>query len=173
MLPHADPDLAVARGAVVYGQSLRGRGMHIESNSPRGYYVGLDKPPGEPRRLVSVVPRGAREGQVHRLKGRTFGLLVGRPARFDLFASDQARIDPPGEVVPLEDDKFMRLPPVAVSFEASESRRAPELQVELEGELTPIGTLELSCVARAGLPKPCRPSNACSAEADRRSHRAR
>ncbi len=146
VLPHVDPDLAVARGAVAYGQSLRGRGLHIEANSPRGYYIGLDARPGERRRLVSVVPRGAREGDVHRLKGRTFGLLVGRPARFDLFASDQARIDAPGEVVSLEDDKFMALPPVAVRFEASEQHRTPELEVELEGELTPIGTLELACV---------------------------
>ena len=42
VLANDDPDLAVARGAVAYGQSLRGHGTRIESNAARGYYVGLD-----------------------------------------------------------------------------------------------------------------------------------
>src|SRR6185436_828404 len=42
VLDNGDPDLAVARGAVAYGQSLRGHGMRIESSSARGYYVGLE-----------------------------------------------------------------------------------------------------------------------------------
>jgi molecular chaperone DnaK (HSP70) len=146
VLENDAPDLAVARGAVAYGQSLRGHGMRIESSSARGYYVGLEAPrEGEPRRLVSVVPRGAREAEIHRVEGRTFGLVVGRPARFDLFASDDAPIHPPGEVVTLDDD-FVALPPVAVHFEAGEGDRTREMLVELEGELTPVGTLDLACV---------------------------
>jgi molecular chaperone DnaK (HSP70) len=156
MLENDDPDLAVARGAVAYGQSLRGHGMRIESSSARGYYVGLDAPrEGEPRRLVSVVPRGAREAEIHRVTGRTFGLVVGRPARFDLFASDDAPVHPPGEVVTLDED-FVALPPVAVHFEAGDGQvsgrtspadnRSREMLVELEGELTPVGTLDLACV---------------------------
>jgi hypothetical protein len=146
MLENRDPDIAVARGAVAYGQSLRGHGTRIESSSARGYYVGLEAPrEGEPRRLVCVVPRGAREAEIQRASGRTFGLVVGRPARFDLFASDDAPVHPPGEVVPLDDD-FVALPPVAVQFEAGEGERTGEMLVELEGELTPVGTLDLACV---------------------------
>ena len=78
------------------------------SSSPRG---------DEARRLVSLVPRGAREGETHRALGRTFALVVGRPARFDLFASDDARTHSPGEVVPLDDAVFLALPPVAINFE--------------------------------------------------------
>jgi molecular chaperone DnaK (HSP70) len=146
VLDNDDPDLAVARGAVAYGQSLRGHGVRIESSSPRGYFVGLEATgEGEPRRLVSVVPRGAREAEIHRVEGRTFALVVGRPARFDLFASDDAPAHPPGEVVMLDDD-FVALPPVAVHFEAGDGDRSREMLVELEGELTPVGTLDLACV---------------------------
>src|SRR5262249_20572548 len=43
VLPHADPDLAVARGAVAYGLSRRGRGVKIESATPRAYFIGLGR----------------------------------------------------------------------------------------------------------------------------------
>ena len=45
LLPHADPDLAVARGAVEYGLALRGHGVTIEGGAARGYYVGHDAAP--------------------------------------------------------------------------------------------------------------------------------
>jgi molecular chaperone DnaK (HSP70) len=147
VLPHRDPDLAVARGAVAYGQALRGRGPRIESSSARGYYIGLASgAAAEPRRLVSIVPRGAREAEVHRIVGRTFALTVGRPARFDLFASDDDRVDTEGAVVRLEEDRFLQMPPVIVELGAGDGPDAREVMVELAGELTPVGTLDLACV---------------------------
>jgi molecular chaperone DnaK (HSP70) len=149
VLPHADPDLAVARGAVAYGLTLSGRGVRIEGGAPRGYYVGLDAASGgAARRAVCVVPRGAREGVVQRAEGRTFGLVVGRPVRFDLFGSDEVPVHTPGEIIDLDDDRFEALPPVAAAFgeRGPSSRAADEVRVVLEGELTAIGTLDLACV---------------------------
>ncbi len=139
VLPHADPDLAVARGAVVYGLSRYGHGVRIEGGAARGYYVGIGD-----HRGVCVVPRGAKEGVVHVATGREFALVVGRPVRFDLFASDDAAVHVPGEAVDIDDERFHALPPVAASFEPS--RNAAELKVALEGELTPVGTVDLACV---------------------------
>ncbi|MGK3986219.1 Hsp70 family protein [Sorangium sp. So ce136] len=163
VLPYADPDLAVARGAVAYGLALAGRGVRIEGGAARGYYVGLEPPAGGgPRPAVCVVPRGAREGSVHAAAGRTFALVVGRPVRFDLFASDDARADRAGDIVPLEEDRFEPLPPIAVAFDAGEAARAraedgkrAEVRVQIEGELTAIGTLDLACV-EVGAPAPRR-----------------
>jgi molecular chaperone DnaK (HSP70) len=143
ILPHADPDLAVARGAVVYGLALHGRGLRIEGGAGRGYYVGLSARPGEARSLVCVVPRGAREGVRHEATGRTFSLLLGRPVRFDLFASDEAT-DAPGAVIPLDPERFHPLPPIATAIEPG--ARPGEVAVQLEGELSAIGTLDLACV---------------------------
>ncbi|WP_438015251.1 Hsp70 family protein [Sorangium sp. So ce315] len=180
MLPHADPDLAVARGAVAYGLALAGRGVRIEGGAARGYYVGLDPPAGGgPRPAVCVVPRGAKEGSVHAAAGRTFALVVGRPVRFDLFASDDAREDRAGDIVPLEDDRFEALPPVAVAFDAGAARargeeeggKRAEVRVQIEGELTAIGTLDLACV-EVGAPAPRRFRLAFQLREDGRSGRA-
>ncbi|WP_437333042.1 Hsp70 family protein [Sorangium sp. So ce394] len=177
VLPHADPDLAVARGAVAYGLALAGRGVRIEGGAARGYYVGLEPPAGGgPRPAVCVVPRGAKEGSVHAAAGRTFALVVGRPVRFDLFASDDARADRAGDLVPLEDDRFEALPPVAVAFDAGDAARAAagkqaEVRVQIEGELTAIGTLDLACV-EVGVPAPRRFRLAFQLREDGRGARA-
>lgn len=156
VLPHADPDLAVARGAVAYGLALRGLGLRIEGGAPRGYYVGVGGAVQDGRKLaVCVVPRGAREGMRQVAEGRMFALTVGRPVRFDLYASEDAALHRPGEVVAIDDERFSRLPPVATSVAAEPAVGAKggagagparEVRVALEGELMPIGTLELSCV---------------------------
>ncbi|WP_437965447.1 Hsp70 family protein [Sorangium sp. So ce260] len=177
VLPHADPDLAVARGAVAYGLALAGRGVRIEGGAARGYYVGLEPPAGGgPRPAVCVVPRGAKEGSVHAAAGRTFALVVGRPVRFDLFASDDARADRAGDLVPIEEDRFEALPPVAVAFDAGDAARAAagkraEVRVQIEGELTAIGTLDLACV-EVGVPAPRRFRLAFQLREDGRGARA-
>ena len=151
-LPHANPDLAVARGAVAYALAREGRGLRIQGGAARGYYVGLDAPAGGgPRPAICVVPRGAKEGVPQIAEGRTLALVVGRPVRFDLFASDEA-LHRAGEIVTLpvdpDDERFEPLPPVAVSFEGSApfTKKAEEVRVALEGELSAIGTLDLACV---------------------------
>ena len=147
VLPHADPDLAVARGAVAYALARRGLGVRIGGGVARGYYVGLDAgaDDGAARRAICVVPRGAGEGAPQIAAGRTLALVVGRPARFELFASDQAS-DGAGDVITLDEDRFEALPPVAAAFESGTAHRAEEVKVQLEGELSAIGTLDLACV---------------------------
>ncbi|WP_394828321.1 Hsp70 family protein [Pendulispora albinea] len=139
ILPHPDPDFGVARGAVAYGLSLRGHGLRIEGGAAHGYYVAL----GE-QRAISVVPRGTKEEVTTVAEGTRLALTVGRPVRFDLFTSDDARIDPAGSVVTLDDEHFTPLPPAAVTFRADETKG--EVGVVLEGKLTAIGTLDLACV---------------------------
>ncbi len=155
VLPHADPDLAVARGAVAYGLALAGRGVRIGGGAARGFYVGLGGDKASGRSAICVVPRGAEEAVRHRLEGRTFALTLGRPVRFDLFASDEAS-HAAGEIVTLDDDAFEPLPPVTAALGGAQKG---EIKVALEGELTAVGTLELACVeatARAGVNDPRR-----------------
>ncbi len=137
-LPDADPDLAVARGAVAYARARLGRGVRIGGGSARGYFMAA----GEGR-AVCVVPRGAEEGVVHGAEGRTFALATGRPVRFDVLASDEldARA---GEVVDAGDERLSRLPPLVTVIEPQAGAR--EARVAIQGELTPVGTLDLSCV---------------------------
>jgi len=146
LLPQSDPDLAVARGAVAYGLSILGRGPRIGGGSPHGYYVGVEV--GGERRALSVLPRGALEGERHLAKSRGLFLRVGQPVRFELFADDRA-VDAPGALVPLDESRLMALPPVTTRFEAhgdAGGDGSEEVPVALEGELSAVGTVELSCV---------------------------
>jgi DNA-K related protein/Hsp70 protein len=154
-LPDADPDLAVARGAVSYALARLGRGVRIGGGAGRGYFVGVAgdaASPAAPREAargapsaVCVVPRGAEEGTSYVARGRTFALAVGRPVRFDLFASDSVDAAA-GDVVAVDEERFTRLPPLATTIEAPRGVASREVRVSLEGELTPVGTLDLACV---------------------------
>ncbi len=142
VLPGTDPDLAVARGAVLYGFARRGVGVRIESGASHGYYVALaPERPGAEVRAVCILPRGAKEG-VRQEAGRKFELVVGRNVRFDLFASDVAR-DEAGALVTIGEDSFERLPPVVARLVASGKEET--VPVHLGGELLTTGQLELAC----------------------------
>ncbi|MBK7581260.1 MAG: hsp70 family protein [Myxococcales bacterium] len=143
-LPERDPDLAVARGAVAYGLALGGHGLVIGGGAAQGFYIGVDD--AKAKRAVCVVPRGAREGERHIAAGRPLALRVGRPVQFELYSADHA-VHTPGELVELDDERFTRLPPVASTFEARAG--GEEVLVALEGELSQVGTLELSCIESA------------------------
>jgi molecular chaperone DnaK (HSP70) len=148
VLDHADPDLAVARGAVAYGLARHGKGIRIGGGSPRGYYVEVIRPEG--RAAVCVMPRGALEGVPQVARSRSLELAVGKPARFELWASDETTGDLPGDVVAIDDERFVRLPPIVATIGTGRpgALRGPNeaIRVMLEGELSEVGTLDLSCV---------------------------
>ncbi|MCA9641001.1 MAG: Hsp70 family protein, partial [Myxococcales bacterium] len=144
VLSESDPDRAVARGAVVYGLALRGEGPRIGGGSARGYYIGAASEDPSKRRAICVIPKGAKEGEAHRAAAHPLSLLLGQAVRFDLYASDDASVHAPGSLVDIDEARFIRLPPVSNAFEA-DADKAREIRVELQGELSAIGTLELAC----------------------------
>ena len=130
------PDLAVARGAAYYGLVRRGLGLRIGGGSPRTYFVGVSDD-----RAVCVVPRGAPEAEEMEVPGRRFGLVLGRPVRFRLFAASQFRPERPGDLVALEGATaaaLLELPSLQTVVEG-----AGTADVGLRAALTEIGTLEL------------------------------
>lgn len=141
LLPFPDPDLAVARGAVAFANALAGEGTRIGGGTPRGFYVAVDA--GDARRAVCVVPKGAREGERHVARPAGLRLRVGEATAFELYTSD-TRVNAPGDIVEL-DDEFAALPRVAASF-AGDAGTRRELNIALEGELTPVGTVDLACL---------------------------
>jgi len=144
VLPHADPDLAVARGAVVHGLARHGRGATIRGGAARGYYVEVAAKSSGERAVVCVVPRGAEEGTRHVAAGAPLALVVGVPARFELFASDNATGHRAGDVVAFG---AVDLDPVQPVFAAlgEPGQREESVKVALDGELTAVGTLDIAC----------------------------
>jgi hypothetical protein len=145
-LSNDNPEVAVALGAVSFARTTVGRGRRIRGGLGRGYYVAVQG--SHPARsLVCVVPRGTEAGEVQVAATTPVALLVGRPARFELFASERRSGDGAGDVVRYDEEQFEAMPPLVVRFGDARGDRPTETHVLLEGELSEVGTLNLSCVA--------------------------
>ena len=103
-----------------------------------------------PIKAVCVVPFGLEEGSRVALPGQEFGLVVGEPAEFRFLGSAQRPEDAVGTVLDEWDDELTELAPLETVLPAAGTDVAGTLvPVQLEAHLTEIGTLELSCVAKA------------------------
>jgi molecular chaperone DnaK (HSP70) len=148
LLSAHQPELAVCRGAVRYGLTLSGHGALIEGGTAQGYYVAIEAAGSGQRQALCVLPRGAREGERHALVGRRFELALGRPARFELYAHDTA-LHAPGTRVEL-DSEFQALPPLTTVPLIEGMASGATVRVQLEGELSAVGTVELDCTLTDG-----------------------
>ena len=152
-LSGADPDLAVARGAVYYGLARQGKGIRIRGGTAQSYYIGIESSmpavPGIPAPLkaLCVVPFGMEEGSEADLPGREFGLVVGETARFHFLGSTVRRHDQPGDVIEDWDDAIEELTTIEAHLE-SDQQEGLMIPVRLHSVVTDVGTLELWCVAR-------------------------
>lgn len=150
ILHNDNPDVAVARGGVAYALGQSGQAPVIGGGSARSYFLLLDDAahPDQPRRAVCILPRGAAENREILLADRTFALRLGRPVRFHL-ASSTADAPQAGDVVMLQPDDYVQLPPIATVLRDSSSADArKEIPVQLATSLSEVGTLEVHCVAR-------------------------
>jgi molecular chaperone DnaK (HSP70) len=153
VLNNDDPDVAVARGGVAYALGQAGQAPVIGGGSPRSYFLLLDdeQRADKPRRAVCILPRGSAENREILLAERTFALRLGRPVRFHL-ASSTSDATPPqaGELVDLQPDDYVQLPPIATVLRDSGAADArKEIPVQLATTLSEVGTLEVHCVAMA------------------------
>ena len=155
VLPAADLDLAVAKGAAAYGRVRAGHGIRIRGGTARAYYVGVEASvpavPGLPTpvRAVCLAPMGMEEGTTADLPGEEVGLVVGEPVEFRLFASSVRRDDRAGDVVE-DESELAELPPVEATVPAADRPSGEAIPVRLRAHVTEIGTLELECVGEAG-----------------------
>ena len=157
VLHNADPDVAVARGAVAYSLAQAGQAPSIASGSARSYYLLLDGAPASPQaeegrlHAVCLLPRGARTGDEVRLANRSFALRLGRPVRFHLVsmvADPGGRPAQPGDLVDLIPSDVVRLPAIATVLRGpGGAARGATAAVQLAASLSEIGTLEVHCVA--------------------------
>ena len=145
------PDLAVAKGAAIYGRNrATGQGIRIKAGTARSYYIGLETsmpaiPGFKPAlKALCVVPQGMEEGSELILEGQQFGLMTGQPADFRFFASEVRSGDTPGQIIPnaersLEETSRLELtlPPIE-GF--PEGQAVP---VYINPIVTELGNLEL------------------------------
>jgi hypothetical protein len=146
-----EPDLAVARGAAVYGRHrATGKGLRIKAGAARSYYIGLETSmlaiPGykPPVKALCVVPQGMQEGTELLIEEREFGLVTGRPAEFQFFSSAVRSGDTPGQILPdarreLEDAGLLEVEIPALN-DLPPGQMVP---VRINAVVTELGILEL------------------------------
>jgi Hsp70 protein len=155
VLPNADLDLAVARGAAYCGLVRRGKGVRIRGGAARSYYVGVETSlpavPGAapPLKALCVVPFGMEEGTEADIPKQEFGLVVGAPAEFRFLGSTVRRSDTPGTLVEEWEGQIDELAPVTTTLEAP-GKEGQMVPVHLHSKVTEVGTLELWCLSRDG-----------------------
>ena len=146
-----EPDLAVARGAAIYGHHrATGKGMRIKAGAARSYYVGLETSmtaiPGfrPPVKALCVVPQGMQEGTEQLIEDRTFGLVTGEVAEFRFFSSAVRSGDTPGQILPDAERELEEISLLDVELPALPDVPAGQVvPVRIEAVVTELGTLEL------------------------------
>jgi len=146
-----EPDLAVARGAAIYGRHrATGKGIRIKAGAARSYYIGLESSmpaiPGfrPPVKALCVVPQGMQEGTDLLIEDRTFGLVTGEAAEFRFFSSAVRSGDTPGQVLPDAERELDETSLLEVELPALPDVPAGQVvPVRIESVVTELGTLEL------------------------------
>jgi hypothetical protein len=146
-----EPDLAVARGAAIYGRHrATGKGIRIKAGAARSYYIGLETSmpaiPGykPPLKALCVVPQGMQEGTELLIEGREFGLVTGRAAEFRFFSSAVRSGDTPGQILAnaerdLEDTGLLEIAIPALG----DVPAGQVVPVRINPVVTELGVLEL------------------------------
>lgn len=155
VLPGADPDLAVARGAAYFGLVRRGKALRIRGGTARAYYVGIESPapavPGVEPPIVAlcVAPFGMEEGTHAELPPNELGLVVGEPVQFRFFGSSVRRSDAAGaQLERWAPGELEELSPIEIELPAEGRREGDVVPVTLSAQITPVGTLLLEAVPR-------------------------
>jgi hypothetical protein len=146
-----EPDLAVARGAAIYGRyRTTGQGMRIKAGAARSYYIGLEASmpaiPGyrPPVKALCVVPQGMQEGTELLIEGRDFGLVTGRTADFRFFSSSVRSGDTPGQILPDAERELEETSLLEIELPALDDLPAGQVvPVRINAVVTELGTLEL------------------------------
>jgi hypothetical protein len=146
-----EPDLAVARGAAIYGRyRATGKGIRIKAGASRSYYIGLETSmpavPGfrPPVKALCVVPQGMQEGTELLIEGREFALITGRPAEFRFFSSAVRSGDAPGQILPDAERELEETGLLEIELLALDDAPAGQgIPVRINAVLTELGVLEL------------------------------
>lgn len=160
VLPGADYDFAVSRGAVYYALARDGKAVRIKGGTSRSYYIGVDEAaPAVPgltpkTHAICVVPFGMEEGSEEVLKGQEFSLVIGELATFRFFSHSTPTLSngvvaTVGSVIKNWKKELTELHPIETLLEKEEGD-GKVIRITLESRITELGFLELWCVAADG-----------------------
>ena len=155
-LENADPDLAVARGAALFGKSIHRNAEYIEAGAARSVFLEvLSEQPrdnaGHARRsLVCVLPRGASSQQRFEIAGLPLEVRTNHPACFQAYSSTRDDSSKAGDIVDWNEREFNALPPLATIIKVVDPAfhvTTNTLPVTLTASANELGLLQVACVS--------------------------
>ena len=158
ILANPSLDLAVAWGAAYFAWLRHSGGRRIGGGIPRSYYIGIEtasettsetaekKYPS----VLCVIPRRLEEGVDVPLPKPELELALGEPVLFPLFTSTVRGDDKPGDLLQINPDQLLQLPPLHTMLKGGKRSGTKRVPVTLQARLSEIGTLELYCGAKDG-----------------------
>ncbi len=147
VLDNDRPDQAVAYGASAYGLARRGWQTKIEGGSARSYFLRVEEQNNSGKKAVCILPKGTSEGETIALKDKQFSLTLGQPVSFDLVSTVSDNSYTPGQLIDVDSENFVTLPPLVTVFDKAGSHKK-EIVVEVVANMTAVGTLQMQCVAK-------------------------
>ena len=160
VLPDADYDFAVSRGAVNYGKAREGRAIRIRSGISASYFIGVEDAapavPGVPTPLkaVCIAPFGMEEGTQLQLDTQQFALVIGELATFRFFSLGTPKLpndtEPViGTVVRRWKQELRELHPIEIVLDKGIDD-GKTIRVTISSRVTELGVLEVWCSAADG-----------------------
>jgi len=151
-LENAEPDLAVARGAALFGRVLHSQSRRIAAGAARAVFLEVQTTPASKNAAVSpalvcVLPRNAPAEQEFEIN------LPGLEARTDTLVSFQAYSSArhgrcrAGDILPWDPDVFHALPPLQTVIRMGGGSSTRNLPVRLAVKMNALGLLQISCVS--------------------------
>lgn len=146
-----EPDLAVAKGAAVYGRVRQtGEGLRIRAGTARSYYVGLESTmpavPGfvPPVKAICIVPQGMEEGCETSIEDQQFGLTIGQAAEFQFFTSEVRSGDTPGHIIANASQELEQTNAITITLPPGDRLKAGDvIPVRIHATVSERGTLQL------------------------------
>lgn len=157
ILPDADYDFAVSKGAVNYGLARKGQAIRIRSGISRSYFIGVEDAmpavPGLPAPLkaLCIAPFGMEEGTELRLDKQDFNLTVGELATFRFFSRNAPKLSDgttptSGTVIRKWQQELTELHPIETLLDKAEGD-GKSIRVKVGSKVTELGMLEVWCHA--------------------------
>ena len=154
-LENAEPELAVARGAALFGKTRYCGTERIEATAARAVFLGVGRgrtpeadKPARPS-LVCVLPHGAVTEQRFEITGLPLEVQTNCLARFQAYYSTRSHGSRAGDIISLSEEDHHALPPLETVVKVADPApgTTATLPVRLIASANELGLLQVSCVS--------------------------
>ena len=149
-LANAEPDLAVARGAALFGKLLQSQSRRITAGAARAVFLQVETAASDEQKtpaLVCVLPRNADAEQVFDIARPGLEVRTDQPVNFQAWSSTRHGRCRAGDVLSGDFAAFHQLPPLQTMIRTGQGGSDRHVPVRLAAKMNALGLLQVSCVS--------------------------